>query len=91
MELCKTRTKKSSNDMLNFYVVSAGRDMFNDTYRSTTCRRKSRAAPFQGKIHKMKVLTKTRVSPKNSLNISDQKLKFFTFGIREQNKGITKP
>ena len=26
MELCKTRTKKSSPDMFNFYVVLAGRD-----------------------------------------------------------------
>ena len=39
----------------------------------------------------MKVLPKTQVSPNNRLIISDQKLKTFTFGIREQNKGTTKP
>ena len=39
----------------------------------------------------MKVFPKTWVSSNNRLNISDQKLKTFTFGIREQNKGTTKP
>ena len=38
----------------------------------------------------MKVLPKTLVSPNNCLNNSDQKLKTFTFGNREQNKGTTK-
>ena len=91
MELCKTRIKNSSLDMLKFYVVSANRDMVNDTDRSSTCRSRSRAPPLQRKIQKMKVLPKTWVSPNNRLNISDQKLKTFTFGIREQNKGTTEP
>ena len=39
----------------------------------------------------MKVLPKTWVSPDNRLIISAQKLKTFTFGIREQNKGTAKP
>ena len=30
LRLCKIRIKKSSLDMLNYYVISAGRDMFND-------------------------------------------------------------
>ena len=77
--------------MLNFYVVSAGRDMVNDTDSSTTCRSKFWAPPLQRKMQKMKVLSKTWVSPNNRLNISDQKLKTFTFGIREQKKGITNP
>ena len=77
--------------MLNFYVVSTGPDMVNDTDRSTTCQSKFKAPPLQRKIQKMKVLPKTWVSPNNRLNISDQKLKTFTFGIREQNKGTTKP
>ena len=91
LELCKTRIKNSSNNMPNFYVVSAGRDMFNDTDRSTTPWSKSRASPLQRKIQKMKVLSKTWVSLNNRLIISDQKLKTFTFGIREQNRGTTKP
>ena len=37
------------------------------------------------------VLPKAWVSPNNRLILSDQKLKTFTFGIREQNKGSTKP
>ena len=46
---------------------------------------------YKEKFKKMKVLSKTWVSPNNRLNISDQKLETFTFGIREQNKGTTKP
>ena len=38
-ELCKTRTKKSSPDLFNFFVISAGHDMVNDAGRATTCRR----------------------------------------------------
>ena len=60
--------------MLNFYVVSASRDMVNGTDRSTTCRSKFRAPPLQTKMQKMKVLPKTWVSPNNRLKISDQKL-----------------
>ena len=77
--------------MLNFYIVSAGRDMVNDTDRSTTCRGKTRAPQLQRKIQKMKVLSKTWASFNNRLSYSDQKLKTFTFGIRQQNKGTTKP
>ena len=71
--------------MLNFYVVSAARDMVNDTDRSTTLRSKFWAPPLQRKLQKMKILPKTWVSLNNRLIISDQKLKTFTFGIREQN------
>ena len=38
--------------MLKFYVVSAGRDIVNDTDRSTMCRSRSRAPPLQRKIQK---------------------------------------
>ena len=51
--------------MLEFYVISAGRDMVSDTDRSTMCRSRSRAPPLQRKIQKMKVLPKTLVSPNN--------------------------
>ena len=43
LELCKTRTKKSSLDMLNFYLVSAARHMVTDNDSSTTCRSKFKA------------------------------------------------
>ena len=72
--------------MLNFYVVSAGRDMVDDTNKFPTCRSKSRA-PLLQKNTKKKVVPKTWVSSNNRLNSSDQKLKTFTGGIREQNKG----
>ena len=36
-ELCRTRTKKLSPDLFNFYVTSAGHDMANDAGRATRC------------------------------------------------------
>ena len=47
LELCKTRTKKSSPDLFNFYVISAGHDMANDAGRATTCRRIFKAPILQ--------------------------------------------
>ena len=40
---CKTRTKKSSPEMFNFYVVLAGSDIITDAERATTCRCNFRA------------------------------------------------
>ena len=76
--------------MFNFYVVLAGREKVADSGRATTCRNKFRAPPLQTKLQKVKVLPKTWLSPNNRLKISDQRLKTFTFGNREQNKGTTK-
>ena len=42
LELCKTRAKKSSPDMFNFYVVLAGHDLLSDAGTTTTCRRKTK-------------------------------------------------
>ena len=72
--------------MFNFYVILAGRDMINDTYRSTTPRSKSRASPLQRKIQKMKVLPKTWVSPNNHLINSDQKLKLSRLALENKTK-----
>ena len=38
--------------MLNLYVVSVGRDMANETYRSATPRSKSTPPPLQRKVQK---------------------------------------
>ena len=38
LEICKTRTNKSSPDLFKFYVISAGHGMANDDDRATTCR-----------------------------------------------------
>ena len=46
-EICKTRTKKSSPDLFNFYVISAGLDMASDTGRVTTCWRNFKAPWLQ--------------------------------------------
>ena len=37
LELCKTRTKKSSPYLFNFYVVLTGHDMVINAGRATTC------------------------------------------------------
>ena len=52
MDLCKTRTKKSSPDMFNFYVVCAGHDKVSDAGIATTCRRKFKATSLQTKSTK---------------------------------------
>ena len=46
-EVCKTRTKKSSPDLFNFFVISGGHDMANDAGRATTCRRNFKAPWLQ--------------------------------------------
>ena len=46
---------------------------------------------YKEKKTKMKVFPKTWVSTNNRLKISEQKLKNFTFGMREQNKGTARP
>ena len=46
-ELCKTTSKKSSPDLFNFYVISAGHDMAIDAARATTCRRNFKAPRLQ--------------------------------------------
>ena len=38
LELCRTKTKKSSLDMFNFYIILNGLDMVTDVGRATTCR-----------------------------------------------------
>ena len=41
--ICKTITKKSSPDLFNFWVISAGYDMANDAGRATKCKRNFKA------------------------------------------------
>ena len=47
LELWKTRTKKSSPDIFNFYVILAGHDMVTDAGTTSTCRRKFIASSLQ--------------------------------------------
>ena len=46
---------------------------------------------YKEKHKKIRSFQKKWVYPNNRLKTSDQKLETFTFGIREQNKGTTKP
>ena len=57
LELCKTRAKKSSPDMFNFYVVLAGHDVVTDASRATRCRRIFKAPSLQTKITKKEGLS----------------------------------
>ena len=43
LEVCKTKIKKSSPDLLNFYLAAAARDMVTDDDSSTACRSKFKA------------------------------------------------
>ena len=58
LELCRTRTKKSSLDMLNFYLLSAACDMVTDNDSSTTCRRKVQVSIIKNKYKKWKTFRK---------------------------------
>ena len=40
LELCKTRAKKSSPDLFNFYVILVGHDMVTDAGSTDTRKRK---------------------------------------------------
>ena len=57
MEICKTRTKKSSPDMFNFYVVLAGRD----TAGLPHIGKNSKPHRYKQNVQKMKDLPKTWV------------------------------
>ena len=68
LEVCKTRTKKSSLDMLNFYLASSARDMVTDNDNSTTCRSKVKARSL--KLNKkMNDLSKTMAPANKRLKI----------------------
>ena len=60
MELCKTRTKKSSPDLFNFYVISAGLDMASDAGRATTCWRNFKAPWLKTKRTKKRAFWKKK-------------------------------
>ena len=54
LELCKTRAKKLSPDMFNFYVVLGGHNKTSDTCRVTTCRLIRKARSLKTKCTKNK-------------------------------------
>ena len=62
LELCKTRTNKSSRNKLHFYVILADHGMITDAWRATNCRRNFEASCLPTKCTKMKDLSNTWVS-----------------------------
>ena len=79
MKLCKTRAKKSSPDMFNFYVDLAGKDMVADA--SGTTRAGAKSMPMiTNKITKNEgPLEKNGFQRENRLKISDKKNKNFFY------------
>ena len=49
LELCKTRAKKSSSDLFNFYVDLAGHNKVTDFGGATMCRRNLKTPLLQTK------------------------------------------
>ena len=90
-EHCKTRTKKSSPDLFNFYVISAGQGMVKDNDGATTCRRKFKASWLQTERTKNE-------SPSEEMSFNGEQFEIFkpknkknqsSYG--EQNKRTTRP
>ena len=90
-ELCKTRTKKSSPELFNFYVISLGHDMANDAGRATTCRHTFKAPWLQTeRTENEGPSEKTRFNGEQFeiFKPENQKIQS-TYG--EQNKRTTRP
>ena len=60
-QLCKTRTKKSSPDLFDFYKISDGSDMVNDAGRARRADANWRPHDYKQKVQKMKGLLKNWV------------------------------
>ena len=89
--VCKTRTKKSSPDRFNFYVIWANHDMAGDTGRATTCRRNFKAPWLQTERTKVKGLLKEWVLTWKLIECSRQKFQKFHSPHGEANKRTTWP
>ena len=90
-ELCKTRTKKSSPDLFNFYVFSAGHDMAKDAGRATKCRHN-----FKDPLLQTESTKKEGPSDKTSFNGEQfdnfkPNNRWFQSSYEEQNKRTTIP
>ena len=92
LELCKTRTKKSSPDLFNFYVFSAGHDMVNDAGRATTCRRIFKAPWLQRERTKNeKHSEKMSFNGEQFENFETKKTKKVVFAWRTKQKNHKTP
>ena len=86
LELCKTRAKKLSPDMFNFYVVLGGHNKTSDTCRVTTCRliRKARSlntkctenkGPFENMSFSKKTVWRFQRKKENTLLAQSKQLR----------------
>ena len=82
MELCKTRTKKSSPDIFNFYVVSAGHGMVTDAGKKKNVQAQVQRPMITNKVQKMKDLPKTWVLTENQ---------FKDFRRKKEQKQYSRP
>ena len=74
LEFCKSRTKQSSSDILNFYVVLAGYDMVTDANRAITCKRKFKTPTLQTESTKNEVMASENMDfTENRLKMSEEK------------------
>ena len=90
-ELCKTRTKKSSPDLFNFYVISAGQGVVKDNDGATACRCKFKAPWLQTESKKMKALLNNWALTGNSLKFSNQKTKKSSHRMENKTKESQDP
>ena len=70
-QICKTRTKKSSPDLFNFYVISGDQDVVNEAGRLPRAGAFSKPHDYKQNVQKMKGLLKKWVSTGNSLKFSN--------------------
>ena len=91
LEICKTRTKKSSPDLFNFCVISADHDMAKDARRATTCRRIFKAPILQTERTKSEGPSEKMSFNGEQFEDFRQKIQKFHSSHGEQNKRTTRP
>ena len=91
LELCKSRTKKSSPDLFNFYVISAGQGMVKDNDGATTCRRKFKASWLQTERTKNEGPSEKMSFNGEQFEIFNPKNKKNPSSYGEQKKRTTRP
>ena len=73
LELCTTRTKNSSPNIFNFYVILAGHDMITDAGRATICSPKFKAPWLETIVKKWSTFRKHGLKREKGLKILDEK------------------
>ena len=90
-ELCKTRNKKSSPDLIKFYVISAGHGISMTMTGLPRAGGISKLRDYKQNVQKMKGLLKKWTLTGNSLKNSNQKNQKVQSSYGEQNKRTTRP